>query len=123
MREYVLTIREDVCDANHKDVEATNLLETMKLWGDVKPLDTVLACVRTEYQGIIDNLTNKIDAISDQELTADELQLLNAYRACKKAEAAKYLERIDTLEKNIVDTRTTFKKKIAAFNEILNQED
>ena len=46
MKDYAFIIKEDVCAANGKDVEATELIQKMKLWGEVKPLEDVLASVR-----------------------------------------------------------------------------
>lgn len=111
MKDYAFIIKEDVCAANGKDVEATELIQKMKLWGEVKPLEDVLASVRKEYQTIIDNLTAQYNAIKAQELTPDEIVLLNSYRDCKAVTGEAYEKRISGLEQCLEDVRISSKKR------------
>ena len=121
MKKYVFTIKDDVCASNGKPVEATELLAKMKLWGDVEDYEKVVASVRAEYQEVVDNLTKQIAAIKEQELTDDEIVLLNAYRACKKSTGDKYQARIDVLEKHLNETREDYQAKFAKISELLTQ--
>lgn len=122
MKKYVFTIKDDVCAANGKPVEATELLEKMKLWGDVEDYDHVVASVRAEYQAVVDNLTAQLSAIKSQELTDDEIALLNAYRACKKATGDAYQARIDVLETKIAEAVEAAEKKAAQLRAILDEQ-
>ena len=121
MKKYVFTIKDDVCAANGKDVEATELLAKMKLWGDVEDYDRAVAAVRSEYQATIDGLNAQLTAIKNQELTADEIDLLNAYRACKKVNGDKYEARIAALESQLDDISAENQKRLAQIAAILEQ--
>lgn len=122
MKKYVFTIKDDVCAANGKDIEATELLEKMKLWGDVEDYEKAVATVRAEYQATIDGLNSQLAAIKSQELTDDEINLLNAYRACKKATGDAYQARITELEKKLDEDRATYLKKAEQISLLLCQE-
>jgi hypothetical protein len=122
MKKYVFTIKDDVCAANGKDVEATALLEKMRLWGDVEEYDAVVASVRAEYQVVVDNLTAQINAIKEQELTADEITLLTTYRACKKANGDAYQARIDELERQAERDRADYLDRAEKISLLLNRE-
>jgi DNA anti-recombination protein RmuC len=121
MKKYVFTIKDDVCAANGKDIEASELLEKMKLWGDVEDYEKAVASVRAEYQAVVDNLTAQLNAIKDQELTNDEIALLNAYRGCKQVVGDAFQERINALEKELKDTSEENQKRLARIAEVLAQ--
>lgn len=121
MKDYVFTIKDDVCAANGKNPEATELLQKMKLWGTVEPYEKVIAGVKAEYQTVIDGLTKQLNAIKAQELTADEIVLLNAYRDCKFATGATYQARIDSLEKYLEEIRNDSQKRAAQIAELVSQ--
>lgn len=119
MKKYVFTIKDDVCAANGKDTEATELLAKMRLWGDVEDYDHVVASVRAEYQSVVDNLTAQLTAIKSQELTDDEINLLNSYRACKKATGDAYQARIDALELQLEGIKADYQKKAEQISALL----
>lgn len=118
MEKYVLTIQDDVCASNGKDPAATELLEKMKLWGKVEPLDKVLAEVRAEYQTSIDNLKTQLDARKAHALTEDEIRLLITYRELKAALGADFQARIDELEQNALKTAEDLQKKATLIREL-----
>ena len=120
MKSYAFTIKEDVCAANGKDVEATELLAKMRLWGDVVDFDQAVAAVRAEYQHTIDGLKTQLAAIKDQELTNDEIVLLNAYRGCKKTTGEVFQTRINALEQHLIETSEGYQKKLAQIADLLN---
>lgn len=120
MKKYVFTIKDDVCAANGKDIEATELLAKMRLWGDVEDYEKATAAERAEYQATIDGLTAQLSAIKSQELTDDEIVLLNSYRACKKATGDAYQARIDTLEQQLEDISTGYQKKIEQISALIS---
>lgn len=111
MKEYAFIVMEDVCAANCKDTEATELLQKMRLYGEVKPLETVVASVRKEYQAVIDNLTAQIKAIADQELNDDEILWLNFIRERKAANGKVYQNKIDSLEGLLEEMRVSSLKR------------
>lgn len=121
MKKYVFTIKDDVCAANDKDIEATELLAKMRLWGDVEDYDKVIAPLKAEYQGIVDNLTAQLTAIKAQELTDDEIVLLNAYRGCKGKTSEAFLQRITALEDQLAAISAENQKRLAQIAAILEQ--
>lgn len=123
MKKYVFTIKDDVCAANDKPVEATELISKMRLWGDVEDYDGAIAAVKAEYQATVNNLTAQLQAIKEQELTDDELRLVLSYRACKAAISEKYQNRIDTLEGQLEDIKVEEKNRLDQIMAILGQRD
>ena len=121
MKKYVFTIKDDVCAANGKDLEATELIAKMKLWGDVEDYEKAISSVRAEYQASLDNLNAQLTAIKEQELTEDEISLLNAYRACKTRNADRFQVRIDALELQLDDIRSENQKRLEQIAQILAQ--
>ena len=121
MKKVLLTIRDDVCAANGKDVAAAELLEKMKLWGDVEDYENAIASVRAEYESTIGGLNTQLAAIKEQELTDDEIALLNSYRSCKKATGDKYQARIDALELQLESTKADYLKKAEQISALLIQ--
>ena len=120
MKKIVLTIQEDVCVANGKDVNATDLITAMKKWGTIEDYDDCIADVKKEYQANLDNTLKQYNEIKEQKLTPDELALVIAHRSAVQnslkgvqAENAKCkaeLERIVAEQqariKRVVDTLT-----------------
>ena len=121
MKKFVFTIMDDVCAANCKDVEATELLEKMRLWGTVEPFENVLAGTKSEFQKVIDNLTAQLNAIKEQELTEDEILFLNFYRERIVANSAEFMRRIGNLEKHLEDIVEGYQKKIAQVSALLTE--
>ena len=111
MKKYVFTIKDDVCIANGKDIEATELLAKMRLWGDVEDYDRAISAVKAEYQSTVDNLTTQLQAIKEQELTDDEILFLNFYRERKVANAEVYQRKIALLENGIEEMRVASLKR------------
>lgn len=111
MEKYVFTFSEDQATANGRNPDPSNFIAEMKLRGKVTPYEDDLRGVRTEYQGIIDNLTAQYTAIKSQELTPDEIVLLNSYRECKSATGEAYEKRINSLEQCLEDVRVASKKR------------
>lgn len=118
-KDVVLKVREDVCLVNGKDPAATELIEKMRLWGEVVSLDDELARVHAKYQEIIDNITAQYQAIAAQELTSDEVILLNAYRTCKAATGEVYEKRINSLETCLEEVRVASQKKAEQIGQLL----
>lgn len=80
MKKVVLTIKDDVCARNGKDVNATELLNVMAHYGTVEDFETVLAKEKAELVGIINGLNQKLDTISEYNVSETELPVLKAHR-------------------------------------------
>lgn len=120
MKKYVFTIKDDVCTANGKDVEAFELREKMKLWGDVEEYDRVIEPLCAEYQRVIDNLTAQISAIKEQELTIDEMRMVEAYRANRASVVNEYITEVDKYKTELETIRSEFELKTAQLKAILD---
>ena len=101
MVKYVFTVREDICAQNSKDVNATDLLSVMKHYGTVEVYDQVRASEKAEFQANINSLTAQLDALKDQNLTADEIKLIKAYREQKTAVVSGYIAENDQLKESL----------------------
>lgn len=118
MKQFVFTMLDDVCTENNKtEAQKQEVLKVLTHYGSVEDFDTVLASERAKYQTVIDNQTKQIEAIKDQDLTADEMAMVKAYRiaisgvvAQHRAVEAECRKTIETLE----STLTQFKNKIIA---------
>lgn len=88
MEKYVLTIDEATCSKYNKDVNATELLSVMEHYGTVENYQTVEARVLAEYQKVNADLHAQLNAIKEQELTVDEIEMIRAYRKNKQAVVA-----------------------------------
>ena len=122
MKKYVFTVRDDVCIANGKDAEATELLAKMKLYGTVEDYDRANATMKAEYQANIDNLTAQLTAIKEQELTADEIDMVLAYRANKAKISEKFINRIDELEGELVEIKNEEQIRCEKIMALFNKE-
>lgn len=101
MNKVVLTIREDVCAKNNKDVNAAELLNVMAHYGTVESYETATAKDKAEFQSNIDSLQKQLDDIKEQELTSDEINIVRAYRAAKNSVVAKYTAENDSLKESL----------------------
>lgn len=119
MRKYVFTIKDDVCVANGKDVEATELLTKMRLWGDVEDYDVSVSAVKAEYQATVDNLTTQLTAIKEQELTNDEMAMIEAYRKIKALVVAGYIDEAEAYKTELLAVRGEMERKISTLKAVL----
>ena len=101
MKKVVLTIREDVCAKNNKDVNAAELLNVMAHYGTVESYETATAKDTAEFQSNIDSLQKQLDDIKEQELTVDEINIVRAYRAAKNSVVAKYTAENESLRESL----------------------
>ena len=101
MNKVVLTIKDDICAKNGKDVNATELLTVMSHYGTVEAYDEVVAKDRAEYQATIDNLSAQLNAIKEQELTVDEIKMVKAYRENKSAVVSDCEKRINVMAETL----------------------
>lgn len=112
MKKYVFTVKDDVCAKNNKDVNATALLEKMRLYGTVESYDSNMVAVKAEYQSVIDELTARYDAIKSLNLSADEISLVNLYRSLKAETAAAYVAEVNTVKAELGAENEALKKQL-----------
>ena len=101
MKHLSFKIKEDVCEKNGKDFNATELIKAMSHYGDIEPFETAVAKDRAEYQLTIDNLSAQLTAIKEQELTEDEISIVRAYRVAKNSVVSKYTAENDSLKESL----------------------
>jgi hypothetical protein len=117
MARFVLTIKEDVCKANGKDVKAVELLKVMAHYGTVETFETVVASEIAPLQQTIDNLVRQIEAIDEKNVTDVEMGILKAFRLAVDGIVAQHVAVENECRKTIETlqgTLTQFKNKIIA---------
>lgn len=121
MKKVVLTIKDDVCAKNGKDVNATELLTVMSHYGTVESYDSVVAKDKAEYQATIDNLNAQLNAIKEQELTVDEIKMVKAYRENKSAVVAEYVAEAETYKSQLNAIKTEHEQRVARLKALLEE--
>ncbi len=119
MRKLVVTIRDDICTANGKDVNATALIEKIKLYGTVEDYDVNMTAVKAEYQTVINEVSARYEAIKSLNLTQDEITFLNLYRKLKAETAAVHVAEKEALAKQLADVKAEQEGRIAKIAAIL----
>lgn len=112
MKKYVFTVRDDVCTKNGKDVNATALLEKMKLYGTVEDYDRNMAAVKAEYQSVIDDVTARYEAIKNLNLSNSEVQIVNLFRTLLSEETARYVAEVEAVKKQYGEENDALKKQL-----------
>lgn len=121
MKKVVLTIRDEVCTQNGKDVNAKELLEVMTHWGTVEDFDDVVKGLKSEYQTAIDGIAAQLAAIKDQHLTQDEFAIVDAYRKQRAANEAKLNAKIDEYAHQLTCVKTENENMIAKIRAVLGE--
>jgi hypothetical protein len=122
MKQYVFTMKEDVCSLNGKtDAQKEEVLKVLSHYGTVEDYEVVIAGEREKYQAVIDNQSKQIEAIKDQDLTDDEMKIVNMYRECKKSNDAQHLSRINDLVNQLEAVRNEQEKRNAQIKAILGE--
>jgi chromatin segregation and condensation protein Rec8/ScpA/Scc1 (kleisin family) len=120
MKQYVFTMKDDVCSQNGKTEEQKNgIFSKLAEYGTVEDFDSVLAQERAKYQQVIDNQTKQIEAIKEQELTLDEMKVVKVYRECKQTNDAQHLARINELVGQLETVKTENDRRNAQIKAIL----
>lgn len=101
MKKVVLTIKEDVCVKNNKDVNATELLNVMAHYGTVETYEAATAKDKAEFQATIDSLNKQLNDIKEQELTVDEIEMVRAYRKNKSAVVADCEKKLNAMAETL----------------------
>ena len=115
-------MKEDVCSLNGKtDAQKEEVLKVLSHYGTVEDYEVVIAGEREKYQAVIDNQSKQIEAIKDQDLTVDEMKIVNMYRECKKSNDAQHLSRINDLVNQLEAVRNEQEKRNAQIKAILGE--
>ena len=122
MKQYVFTMKDDVCSLNGKtEAQKEEVLKVLTHYGTVEEYDNVVAAERAKYQQVIDNQTKQIEAIKEQELTVDELKIVKIYRECKQSNDAQHLARINELVGQLESVKSEQEKRNAQIKAILGE--
>lgn len=105
IKKYVLTVIPSVCDANGKDPQAAALLETMKTYGKVEPLEKVIDAAMVEYQQELGETRKMLTDLQDHQFTDDELNLNAFYRKLKAALEEQKNQEIDGYKVRLEEVR------------------
>jgi hypothetical protein len=122
MKKVVLTIKEDVCVKNNKDVNATELLNVMAHYGTVESYETAMAKDKAEFQATIDSLNKQLDDIKEQELTVDEIKMVKAYRENKSSVVSAYVAETEQYKSQLQAVKNEHEQRVAKLKAILGDE-
>ena len=122
MKKVVLTIKDDVCARNGKDVNATELLTVMGHYGTVEDFETATAKEKAEYQATIDNINAQLMAIKEQELTVDEIKMVKAYRENKSTVVSAYVLEAENYKAQLQAVKNEHEQRVAKLKAILGDE-
>lgn len=122
MKKVVLTIKEDICQRNNKDVNATELLSVMSHYGVVEDYEAATTKDRAESQSIIDGLTAQLNAIKEQELTIDEIKMVKSYRENKSSVVSEYVAEAEQYKSQLQAVKNEHEQRVAKLKAILGDE-
>ena len=122
MKKVVLTIMDNVCAANGKDVNATELINVMKLWGKVTPFDEEVEKERAEWQKVVDDLNAQLNTSKAHEAATGEMVILNAIREYMAKIGADYETRIGALEGQLEDIRVEEQSRVEQIMALLTKK-
>lgn len=121
IKKVVLTIIPSVCDKNGKDPQATALLETMKTYGTVEPLEKVIDAATAEYQAELGETRKMLTNIQDQQLTDDEVSFNAFYRKLKAALEEKKDQEIEGYKARLDEVRQDSLKRSEQLAQLAQQ--
>lgn len=122
MKKFVFTVRDDTCIANEKDVNATRVLEVMRTYGTVEDYDAHVAVIKKEYQEALDNVVAQNEAIKAQNLTDEEIELVNAYRVLRAKAVKAYIEENERLTQTLDEVKSEHEKTIELISNVINKK-
>lgn len=122
MKKYVFTVRDDTCIANEKDVNATRVLEVMRTYGTVEDYDTHVAVIKKEYQDALDNVVAQNEAIKAQNLSDEEVELVNQYRLLRARAVQTYIAENERLSATLEEVKAEHEKTIEIIANVINKK-
>lgn len=119
MKKLVITIQDDVCAKNNRDPEGTALIEAAKSFGKVELWEDAIAAEKKEYQHVIKNLTDQVEAITEHGVTPMELEVLRAVRKKSATETAEFKATIAERDAQLLAVQTENENRNAQIKSIL----
>ena len=116
VKKYAFTVKEEVMSAHNKTLpQLQELLTVLTHYGVVVDYEADRKVENAEYQSSIDGLKTQLEAIKEQRLTADEIEIIKAYRlqvAKHDADKDKIIVEYQTAVSKLEDTLSQFKNKL-----------
>lgn len=122
MKKYVFTVKDDVCLANEKDVNAVRVLEVMKTYGSVEDYEVHIAGIKKEYQEALDNVVAQNEAIKQQNLSEEEIALVNEYRKQRAKAVQAYIDENGKLTSQLAEIKEEYENRITLISEIIGKK-
>ena len=122
MKKFVFTVKDDVCLANGKDVNATKVLEVMKTYGTVEDYEVVISKIKGEYQEALDNVVAQNEAIKQQNLTDEEIALVNEYRRQRAKAVQVYIDENAKLNKTLEEVKAKHEQTLELISNVINNK-
>lgn len=116
VKKYAFTVKEEVMSANDKTLpQLQELLKVLSHYGVVADYEADRKVENAEYQATIDGIKAQLEAIKEQKLTHDEIEIIKAYRlqvAKHDADKDKIIGEYKTAVAKLEDTLSQFKNKL-----------
>ena len=116
IKKYSFTVKEEVMAAHNKTLaQLQELLGVLAHYGVVVDYEADRRAENAEYQASIDGLKAQLEAIKEQKLTADEIEIIKAYRVQvlkHDEEKDKVITEYHSTIAKLEDTLTKFKDKL-----------
>lgn len=116
VKKYAFTVKEDIMAANNKTpAQLTELLGVLAHYGSLVDYDADRRAENADFQSTIDGLKAQLDAIKEQKLTVDEIEIIKAYRVQigkHDADKDKVIAEYQTAVAKLEDTLSQFKTKL-----------
>lgn len=122
MKQLVLTVNDAVCLANGKDVNATQLIEVMKTYGTVEDYNEHIAGVKKVYQEALDNVVAQNEAIKAQNLSEDEIAIVNTYRTQRAIAVKVHVDEKEELRQTLHNVKAEHEKTIEIITNAINKK-
>lgn len=122
MKKYIFTVRDDTCVANEKDVNATRVLEVMRTYGTVEDYDAHVAVIKKEYQDALDNVVAQNEAIKAQNLSDEEIELVNQYRLLRARAVKAHIEECEALRTTLEEVKAEHERTIEVIAKVINKQ-
>lgn len=122
MKKYVFTVKDDTCLANGKDVNATKIIDVMRTYGSVEDYDTHIAGIKKEYQDTLDNVVAQNEAIKAQNLSDEEIALVNEYRKQRARAVQEYIEENARLNNTLATVKAEHERTIEIIANAINKD-
>lgn len=122
MLKFVVMVQDDVCLKNGKDPNATELLKKAATYGKVVPFDDCVKDIKAEYEKTIGNLNAMNEAIKAQNLTEEEIAIVNAYRTQRAIAVKVHIEEKEKLRHTLEEVKAEHERTIAVIANVINKK-